>query len=127
MDEYNFKEFNATGGRILPSISLGESGGFGISAGFIKKYDFSSLVGAKIFFDATKNVVAFKFLTAPEEGMMKIKMAPNQGGGHISAKAFLIKFDIDSKKFSGKYTPQQKNIPNVGDVFLIELKDSTLE
>jgi hypothetical protein len=125
MNEYKFQEYNATGGRILPSISLGESGGFGVSAGFVKKYEIDSVVAAKIFYDQEKNAVAFKFSDKVEDGMLKVKLAPNQGGGYISAKEFLIKFDIDSKKFKGKYTPAQIDMPNIGKVFIIELKENT--
>ncbi len=125
MSNYNFQEFNSVGGRILPSISLGKSGGFGVSAGFIKKYEPGNVVGVKLFFDKEKMAVGFKFLKKSEEGMMKIKMAPKQGGGHISAQAFLIKFDLESKKYSGKYTPKEDPLPNGDKMFVIELKQKT--
>ena len=123
MAEYKFQEFNATGGRVLPSISLGESGGFGVSAGFVKKYEIASTTAVKIFYDQAQNAVAFKFYDKFEEGMLKVKMAANQGGGHINANAFLIKFDIDAKKYKGKYSPTEIDMPNIGKVFVIELKE----
>lgn len=125
MDKYNFQEYNAIGGRIIPSISLGESGGFGVSAGFIKKYDIDSSTSAvKLFYDKEKKAVAFKFSNKIEEGMLKIKMAPKQGGGHISANSFLIKFDLDAKKYKGRYTPEEIEMPNVGKVYVIQLQEN---
>ena len=121
MSEYKFEEYNSVGGRIIPSISLGTAGGFGISAGFVKKYDLSNVVGVKLLIDKEKNAVGFKFIKAPESGMVKIKFAPNQGGGYISANAFLIKYDIEAKDFNGKYTPIEVNT-GVDKMYIIELK-----
>ena len=125
MNEYSFEQFNATGGRIIPYISLGESGGFGVSAGLVKKYEIGSVVAVKVFYDKAKNAVAFKFSDKFEDGMLKVKMAPKQGGGHISAKVFLVKYDIDANKFKGKYTPREIEMPNVGKVFVIDLKENS--
>ncbi len=120
MNEYQFEEYNSVGGRVIPSISLGAAGGFGISAGFVKKYDLTGVVGVKLFFDKEKVAVGFKFLKTGEEGMVKIKLAPNQGGAYITANSFLIKYDLDAKDFSGKYAPKEVDSADT-KIYVIEL------
>lgn len=121
MNEYQFEEYSSVKGRIIPSISLGIAGGFGVSAGFVKKYDLKDIVGVKLLIDKEKNAVGFKFLKVVENGMVKIKFAPNQGGGYISANAFLIKYDINAKEFNGRYSPVEIGT-GADKTYVIELK-----
>lgn len=121
-DNYKFEEYESVGGRFTPSISLGVVSGFGISAGFTKKYDISKAIGAKLFFDREKTAVGFKFVNEKENGLIKVQFY-KAGGAYINAKPFLIKFDIDQKKYAGKYIPKEVELPGQGKVFVIELKE----
>ncbi len=122
-NKFNFEEYRSIGGRIIPRITLGNGGGLNISAGFAKKYDIQNVIGVKLFFDRTNVAIGLKLLTEAEEGMLKIKLAPNQGGAYINARAFLIKFDIETKKLAGRYEPKEIDSPN-GKIFVIELKEN---
>jgi hypothetical protein len=126
MDEYNFDEFNETGGRFKQIISLGEKSGFGLSSGFTRANDLvEGLVGVKMFFDKEKNAVAFRFLKTPEEGMVNLKLRPTDKGGYISAQSFIGKYKIDQKKYSGRYTPKEVEHSKYGKIFVIELVEKT--
>src|SRR3546814_3612106 len=98
MENYNFEQFSAAGGRISPTINLNASG-FGVSAGFVKKYDLSDEKAVHLFYDKNKNAVGVKFLKEKEDGALGLILAANRGGGYINSKAFLIKYDIDPRKY----------------------------
>jgi len=119
--EYKFEEYNSVGGRIIPKITLGRSSGLGLSAGFAKKYEIQDVVGVKLFFDRVNYAIGLKLITKPEDGMLKIKLAPKQGGAYINAKAFLIKYDIKAEEVMGRYEPKEIKSEG-GRMFVIELK-----
>ena len=120
---YNFIEFNSVGGRVTPIISLGITGGIGVSAGFSKKYDLSNVIGVKLLYDTEKKVIGIKFLSEKEDGMMKLKPVVN-GGYYINAKSFMIKFDIDAKLYTNRYAPKEIEIPGQGKIYVIEIKEN---
>lgn len=124
MSEYNFEEYKAVGGRFNPTISLSKTGGFGISAGFMRTYDYKDIVGVKLFYDKEKKAVGFKIFQKNEEGMLKaITRKDEKGvyGAYLSAKAFLLKYEIDVEKYAGRYSP--KKVENGNEtIFVIELE-----
>jgi len=122
--EYNFEEYKSPGGRILPRITLGKSGGINISAGFAKKYDIRNVVGARVFFDKEKMAIGIVLVKEKVDGMLNIKLAPKQGGGYINTRGFLIKYDIDAERWSNRYEPKEVDIPNGEKMFVIELQDN---
>lgn len=124
--DYSFEEFNAEGGRFTPLISLGEAGGIGVSAGFVKKYpEIKDAAGVKLLFDKGKNAIGVKFLQQKEPGMLAFKVVP-RGGGYINGKAFLVKFDIDPKKYKGRYPVKEIIFPDQSKAHVIELKERTI-
>ena len=120
--QFNFEEFTANSGRVVPTINLSSSG-FSLSAGFTKKYDFTKLVGVKMFYDKEKKAVGFAFRDRNEDGLLKVKLAPNKGGGSIKSKEFLIKYGINARQFQGKYEPQEF-LQGLQKIFVIQLKVS---
>lgn len=121
MSEFNFVEFKEAGGRFKPIISLGKKSGFGLSAGFTHAYDLEGIIGVKMFYDAAKDAIAFKFLKSKEDGMLTVKL--REKGGYIGAQSFLGKFKIDQEKYAGRYTPKEIKDDNLGRIFVIELTE----
>ncbi len=120
----DFEEFYSAGGRFTPLISVNETGGIGVSAGFIRKYEIKSdkTEGVKLYYNKKTNSFGIKFCETKELGILKIKFA-ERGGAHINAKAFWVKFDIDFNKFKGKYTPTLVNTSN-DKIYVVDLKES---
>lgn len=116
-------EFKNPKGRFTPLISIGGTGGVGISAGFTKKYEFNdqNTKGIKFFYWKEKNAIGLLFLKEEEDGMMKPRFSDNErGGAYINALALWSKFDIDFGKYVGKYLPKAVQTPK-GTVYVIEL------
>jgi len=119
--DYNFEQFTEFKGKFTPIISLGKTGGFGFSTGFVERNKLGEYKYIKVFYDKLKNAVAFNFQKEKTEGAVKFK---NRGtGGYFSSKSFIGKYNIDPKKYQGRYTPKKIEVSNVGEVYVIELKD----
>lgn len=119
-NNYNFEPFVSQKGRFKPFLSIGEAGGIGISSGFVKKHDANKYTNAKLFYDKNKQAIGIKFLSEKEMGSISTKFY-KEGGGAINGKGFFIKYDIDPKKYKGRYEP--KEIEQTGEkLYVIELK-----
>lgn len=123
--EYNFEELEVTGGRFTPLVSLVETGGLGVSAGFTRKYNLTAenTSAVKLMFDKTRNAVGMRFLNSKEDGAVRVKFA-DRGGAHLNARPLWVKFDIDYKKYVNKYTPKEVADAK-GKVYVFELAPST--
>ena len=119
---YNFEELSITGGRFTPLVSLVETGGIGISAGFTRKYNLTAenTAAVKLMYDREKNAVGMKFFSNKEEGATPVKFA-DRGGAHLNARPLWVKFDIDHKKFVNKYTPKEITDAKQGKMYVFEL------
>ncbi len=119
--EYNFEEFTSFGSKYTSKISLSSSGGFGFSAGFYHLYDLKGSKSLKLYFDKTKNAIAFKFLNDDSDGAIKLK--PRETGGYVTAKSFLGQYKISAARYANRYEPKEINDSNLGRIFVIELRD----
>jgi hypothetical protein len=125
-NDYSFEEFSITKGRFSPLVSLVETGGIGISSGFTKKYGLTSenTAAVKFLYDRSNKAIGMRFLPVKEDGALNVKFA-QRGGAHLNAKAFWVKFDIDHKKYIGKYTPTEIQHPQFGKVYVFDLKETS--
>ena len=125
---YNFEELSVTGGRFMPLISLVETGGLGLSAGFTRKYGLmaTNTTAVKLLFDKSRNAVGMKFLSSKEGGSMTVKFA-ERGGAHLNAKPLWVKFDVEYKKFINKYIPKEVNDARLGKIFVFELTPTEVQ
>ena len=118
--DYDFEQFTEFKGKFTPIISLGKSGGFGFSTGFMERYRLKDHHYIKIFYDKNKNAVAFSFCKEKTESAVKFK---NRGtNGFFSSRSFLGKYAIDKMKYQGRYTPKLVNDEQSGKLYVIELK-----
>ncbi len=121
-NSFSFEEFTSFKGKFAAKISLVKAGGFGFSAGLFNKYGLKDSTAIKLFYDKEKMAVGFKFLKTQESGSVKLKKREDTGG-YLSAISFLNKYNIDSKKYSGRYDPQEVKDDNLGRLFVIELNE----
>jgi hypothetical protein len=122
MSDYSFEEFKSRKGRFSPSISINQSGGFGLSSGFHHRYTIDKYKGVKLYYDKIKGAVGIKFLEKEEDGMFRLKTRPNEKGGYFTAKSFIDAYAVDIKKVHGKYIPQRIEDAQFGEMFVIQLE-----
>ena len=120
---YNWEEFEPTKGRFTPFITIVETGGIGISAGFIKKYAIKDGSTVKLFLDKEKPSIGISFSDEKSLNSITLKIS-KFGGAHINAKPFWIRFDIPHMKYVGKYTPKEVVVNENKKIYVIDLKDN---
>lgn len=120
---YNWEEFKPTKGRFTPYITVVETGGIGISAGFIKKHNITNenTKAVKILFDKTKMAIGLIFQNEKTEDSISIKVS-KFGGAHLNAKPLWVRYDISNKDYVGKYTPKEDKLPTGESIHIFELK-----
>src|SRR4030043_47653 len=102
-----FEEFSAKGGKFLPQVTLNRSGGFGMSSGMHHKYALDGYSSVKLYYDKGEKKIGIRLIPSQENGAFKLKKRPDQKGAFFGAKSFLRAYDIDPKKFYGRYEPEE--------------------
>jgi hypothetical protein len=119
-----FEEFSPVRGRYTPLITVGESGGIGISAGFSRTYGINSASypKVKLYFNRAEMTVGIRFLSANDVSSddLVLKEVP-RGGAHINAKPFWMRFNVDHKTYAGRYQPERLQKDGV-ILFVFKLK-----
>lgn len=117
-----FEEFKSKGGKFIPQITINKSGGFGMSSGMHHRYNLDAYSGVRIFFDKTDKIIGIKPMEKEGEGTFSLKKRPDQKGAFFSARSFLQAYDIDPKKYYGRYAPEEVEDKSFGKMFIIKLK-----
>jgi hypothetical protein len=125
MEEYNFVEFQPSGGKYNMVISLGKPDRFYLASAFCKKYGIESDSGVKLLFDKSKMAIGFKFSKEMEPGTVGLKKLSGDSF-YINAKAFLGMNDIIADKYLGRYKPVEITAPDGKKIFVIELKEKVV-
>lgn len=121
-----FIKFEDVGAKLTNSISLTKSQSFGFAGGFVKKYNISQFNFVSLFYDNEDghNRVGFQF-TKDRVGKssFKIIFGNNRQTASIVARSFFRSFEINSKKYEGRYEPTEMNDENFGTIYFIDLKE----
>lgn len=117
---YNFKKFESTGGKYETRITITGSRSIGFPTKFynennIKRYKFVIL-----FYDEEQKVIGLKFSDDKEEPHKYTLIKSDNYGASIVATSFFKKYNLDPKKYKGKYD-WKKVRTEFGNLFVIEL------
>ena len=121
----SFIKFEHVGAKLSNTISLTKSESFGFAAGFYKKYGISEFNFVTLFYDRDEGKIGFQF-SKDKIGKTSFTLihSKNKQSGSIIARSFFRTFDIDSKKYQGKYEPVEFTDPQHGQMFYIILLES---
>ena len=72
-----------------------------------------------LFYDNGNKAIAFKFTNSHEEGILSVTR--DTTGATVSGKSFFNANKLDLKTSSGRYDWKKQTIPDIGEVFIIEL------
>lgn len=102
-----FERFTKTRGRAYtPKASIWSRGQLGFNQGAIEKFNLKDYDYAVLFYDREAKKIGVKFTNDnSEEGVVKVVRRPT-GGASISAKAFLVHYEIahsETKKYDVEY------------------------
>lgn len=116
---YSFVKFSGVYPRGDAKIAINKSGLIRLSPGFCKAANIASFKYAVLFYDSNNKATAFKFTKLSEDGAFKITRDRN--AGTISAKSFMNANNLMLRSNFGRYNWKKLTIPNIGEVFVIEL------
>ncbi len=117
--DYNFVKYEGNYPRGDNKISIQKSGLVRLSSGFCRTTDAMSYKYAVLFFDSSKRAIAFKFTNERENGALKI--TKDRNAATVSAKSFINANNLNLRSYFGRYGWVKRNIPEIGEVFIIEL------
>ena len=119
--ELNLEKYEAgkkTGGEY---ISLGKMI-ISFYKDFLKRYNLQSIKTVDLYYDRLNKTIAFKFFEDKTGGITMIN--PKQGNRYINAAGFYKAKNIDISKVKGQYEPKRIQHGNLGELFIIEMKES---
>lgn len=122
----SFIKFEHVGAKLTNKISLTKSESFGFAAGFYKKYNLSDFNFVTLFYDKDERKVGFQF-SKEKLGKSSFTLihSDNRQSASIIARSFFRTFDIDKKKYQGKYEPIEFIDPQHGQMFYIVISENT--
>lgn len=117
--QYNFIKFAGNYPRGDTKIAINKSGLIRLSSGFCRTTNATSFKYAVLFYDSTNKAIAVKFTNVREDGILRV--TKDKAAATLSAKLFLKANNLYLRSYSGRYDWKKLTIPNIGEIFVIEL------
>lgn len=128
--DFNFTKFTETGKRFEDTITVTRNRAIGFPTQFCKNNNIKTFKYGILFYDNSNNAIGIKFSNDDnEQGKISINQSKDYGA-HLNASGFFKAHRINTKRYSGRYAYQKKDLHTVGldeagDLFIIKLKDNT--
>jgi hypothetical protein len=120
--EFNFVKFEGRNSKFENRITITGSYSIGFPRKFFTENSLDKYKFVILYWDAEKRAIGIQ-LTNNEEEKSKFAIASTKGyGATVSAKSFFIKNAIDPKEHKGRYDWKKVDVPNVGEIFVIEIQ-----
>ena len=124
MENLKLKKFTKTNARLEDRITITANRAFGFPTQFYKNNNINRHKYLVLYFDEDNEVIGFHFTSDEGEEHKFTLIKSNQGyGASVVATSFFKTYDIDPGKYKGKYNWRKRKITEVGQVFLIDLKE----
>lgn len=131
MSDFNWDDlerFEQTGSRIsTPYISISRRKTISLSSGFIHhaKEQMNGKTHVVIFYSKYNNCIVFKFTDDENEnGAIKVTIKDgSKSNCSIAVKSFLNYYNMDVDSLAGRYTAFISDIPNLGKLWAVCLKN----
>lgn len=121
MDGYSFKKFEETGGRYETRITITSHNSIGFPTRFYEQNNISGYKYVVLYYDESKKAIGLQFTNNEEEKHKFTIIKSKKGyGGSVVATSFFKKYELDTKKYKGKYE-WKKMESDFGTLFVIDL------
>jgi len=121
---YNFSKFTALKQRSVDKISITGSNTFNFPSKFYNDNGLSSYKYVVIYYDLSAEAIGLQFTNNEEEKYkLTIQKSDRGYGGFISATSFFKTNNIDIKTYKGRYSWKKETVENIGELFIIDLKE----
>ena len=123
--EYNFRKFQGKNTRQENRITITKSDQLGLPTQFYNENDIKRFKYAILFWDKENKAIGIHFNNEKEEKSSFSVIHSNNYGANVIIRSFLKANNIDPKKYAGRYNWRKQNLEGVGDIYIIELKETT--
>ncbi len=123
--EFQFKKFENRNVRMEDRITITKAS---FSMGFPQKFyrdnKISNFKYVVLYWDENNKAIGVHFTNDEEEkNKFRIIVSKDGYGGGIAIKSFLKFYNINPKKYYGRYEWEKKNLENIGETYIIKLKE----
>lgn len=123
-EQLNLKKFEKTKVRMVNKITVTSSHSFGFPRKFFQDNNIDNYKYVVLYYDEVNKIVAFLFINNEEENhKFTLIKSKKSYGASIVATSFFKSYNLDPKKYRGKYEWQKKDITGIGEVYLIKLME----
>ena len=121
--KFNFEKFVGQNVRSEKRITVTKSYSFGFPQKFYNENKIKDYKYVSLFWDKENMAVGLHF-TNDEDEKNKFSIIHSQKGygGSLVARSFFKSYNINPKKYHGRYQWKKIKLENVGTIFVIELK-----
>ncbi len=128
MEKYSFQKFERTNARLEDRITITGSRAFGFPTKFFQDNNIGRFKYVVLYYDEKNKGVGFQFSNDEQEKHKFTLIKSKQGyGGSAVATSFFKIYNLEPKRYKGRYKWKKKNIPGIGKLFIINLGDKVEE
>lgn len=117
---YNFKKFESIGGKYETRFSITGSRSISFPTKFYEENNIRRFKFVVLFYDEDQKAIGLKFSDDESEPHKYTLIKSDNYGASIVATSFFKKYNLDPKKYKGKYDWKRVNT-DFGKLFVIEL------
>lgn len=129
MDTANLKleKFTGYGSKVSRKIGINRAYGFSFPKAFVMENKLEKGAHTQLFFDKDARVIGIHFEHGGDNNHT-FKLVVNKRDGDVvgaqsAAKSFFTTYDLVIDDIAGSYDYEKKEVPEIGELFLIQLKD----
>ncbi|HRY59778.1 MAG TPA: hypothetical protein P5096_00095 [Patescibacteria group bacterium] len=120
---YNFKKFEGRNLRLEDRITITKSNSIGFPQKFYIDNGIKDIKFVVLFWDEGSKAIGIQFTNSETEKNKFSILHSKQGyGGSVVARSFFRSNNIDPKEFHGRYKWEKYDMPEVGEVYVVNLK-----
>lgn len=119
MKQYSFTKFDGIYQRSDNKISINRGGLIRLSVGFCRTTNVRDFKYVVLYYDSINKAVAFKFTV--NQAKEALKLTKDNSSLVVSGKLFFLVNNLAEKNCVGRYDWQKLSLPNIGEVYIIEL------
>lgn len=120
MKTYKFTRFEGVYHRGDEKIAINRFGLLRLSAGFCRATNVRDFKFAELYYDSVNKAIALRFSNSQRKG--SLKLTRDKLSLTISAKLFFSSNKLEEKDRLGRYDWEKLSLPDIGEVYVIELK-----
>lgn len=126
--QFSFEKFEKVHQRLEDRITVTGGYSIGFPTKFYTDNNIKSFKYVVLFFDKNLKAIGIHFTNNEEEKSKFRTLHSKKGyGGQIVARSFFKSYGLDPKLYKGRYTWERQNMENLGEIFVIVLKERDQE